>query len=102
MEIIGRFSILSPFRGRSKLSIGEKRIIFSRGDVERFDIKWTQLEKIEMDRKGMFKVISFKCFNRTEIVSTGDFKRKDLKRGYIRLVELAQENMIKVIEVNGW
>ena len=102
MKIIGRFTIVSIFTGRPTLSIGEMDIVLAGGNGEIFRIRWTQLERIEMDRKGPFKLIRFKCFDRTEMVSTGLFKRKDLKIAYIRLVELAQLNGIKVMEVRGW
>lgn len=65
-------------------------------------IKWTQLERIDMDKNGPFKLLRFKCFDRTEMVSTRHFKKKDLKNGYYFLVELALANNIKVIEVRGW
>jgi len=87
---------------RRTLQIGTLNIRLLNGDNEIFLIKWTQMERLEMDRKGLKKVLRFKCFNRTEEISTRNFRKKDLKEAYYHLVDLSSENGIKVIEVNGW
>ena len=92
---------INGYFGRVLLIDGD-HILHKRKENEIFKIKWTQLERIEMDRSGLKKILRFRCFNRTEEISTFQYKKKHLRSAYFQLVDLAVLNGIKVMEINSW